>query len=84
LDSNNNFIWAHLNDYIEKYLTKISKKISKKINLNNLNNLNNLDKTQLKNLLDTCLYYSEKIWIINSKNNGITSYIILTDINQIN
>ena len=23
LDSNNNFIWAHLNNYIEKYLTKI-------------------------------------------------------------
>ena len=86
-----NWSWSFENKFIEKYLTVIAKKIKDKIDENDENKKklreNKLSKKKLNKLLDTCLYYSNKIWIcsrsINSDNN-LLEFIIITDINQIN
>jgi hypothetical protein len=85
------WLWAFDNKFIEKYLTIISKKIENVINENKkkLENFNydKLDEFELNNLLNTCLYYSNKIWICSRNINlddNLLEFIIITDINQIN
>ena len=77
--SNNKWIWAFENKFVEKYLTGISKNIYDKINFT-------YDEKNIDYLLKLCLYYSNDIWIIK-RNIGNTNimyeYIILTEINQI-
>ena len=68
-----------------------SNKIYKVINENKkkLENFSyeNMSESDLNDLLNICLYYSDKIWIssrnINMDDN-LLEFIIITDINQIN
>ena len=82
------WLWSFENKFIERYLCIRSKKIENNISENKEKfNYNKLSETKLNNLLDMCLYYSNKNWIcsrnINSDEN-LLEFIIITDINQIN
>ena len=91
---NKKWIWAFSNKYIEKYLSVISKKIESIISditenkkkLKNFN-YNNLSEKDLESLLNICLYYSDKIWIMSRTINlddNLLEFIIITDLNQVN